>query len=262
MIVGAWRLLAAGVLLTPVYLVQLKQDGRDRAVASLRNSVLPGILLAVHLVSWAAGARMTPATNGSLIVNMVPISMPFLLYIFLRERVNAGEIRGTVVAMLGLFLLTSNDLNLEPEYFLGDLTCFASMLVLTVYLVCARKAKANDSLWLYVVPLYYFAGLVCFVGAFFVSTPIKVYPVREVGLLTALAVIPTVVGHSIFNRSMHVLSGQVVSVLTMGQFVFAGIMAWILFSEIPALVFYPASVLVICGGAMVAHASDARKNAP
>ena len=47
------------------------------------------------------------------------------------------------------------------------------------------------------------------------------------------------------------MRGQVVSVFNLGQFIFAGLMAWPLFGEAPALAFYPACVLLLIGGTIV-----------
>jgi len=42
-----------------------------------------------------------------------------------------------------------------------------------------------------------------------------------------------------------------VSLCTVGQFVFAGVMGWVFFRESPAPVFYGASILVVAGIAFV-----------
>jgi drug/metabolite transporter (DMT)-like permease len=53
------------------------------------------------------------------------------------------------------------------------------------------------------------------------------------------------VGHSLINYAMKHFRGQLVSIINMGQFVFAGIMAYFLFAEVPAPSFYVASGMLI-----------------
>jgi drug/metabolite transporter (DMT)-like permease len=54
-----------------------------------------------------------------------------------------------------------------------------------------------------------------------------------------------VLGHSLLNRSMQHFRGQLVTLVNMSQFVFAGVMAYFLFGEVPAITFFVASGLVI-----------------
>jgi drug/metabolite transporter (DMT)-like permease len=54
-------------------------------------------------------------------------------------------------------------------------------------------------------------------------------------------------GHSIVNWAMLRFSPQVVSILNLGQFIFAGALAYPLFGERPRPVFYATSLLIAAG---------------
>jgi len=251
LLLAAYRLLVAAVALTPVYLRDRRRHAARYARAPLKQAVAPGILLGAHFISWIIAARMTGAANASLIVNLVPVAMPFLLHFLVRETVTAGEARGTVVALCGLLLLGAADFRVAPEYLWGDVLCLASMLVFAGYLALGRLNRDIPTTWLYVVPLYYTAAAFCFAVALFAVNPIKPYPPREVALILALGIVPTVLGHSSLNYAMKHVRGQVVSIVNMGQFVFAGVMAFFLLGEVPPPAFYAASALLI-GGALLA----------
>ena len=64
-------------------------------------------------------------------------------------------------------------------------------------------------------------------------------------LILGLGIIPTVVGHSLVNYAMKHFRGQIVSIINMGQFVFAGMMAYLFFDEVPRWTFYIASALLV-----------------
>ncbi len=81
------------------------------------------------------------------------------------------------------------------------------------------------------------------VALFFVN-PIQPYSGRDVLLILGLGIIPTVIGHSLVNNAMKHFRGQIVSIINMGQFVFAGIMAFLLWGEVPAKTFYVAAALL------------------
>ena len=101
------------------------------------------------------------------------------------------------------------------------------------------------------VPVYAQAGLICAICAIPWWHTFAVQDTHEWTLMIGLAVLPTVIGHTILNGSMRHLRGQIVSLCNVGQFIFAGIMAWFLFHQLPPASFYAASLLVIVGVSIV-----------
>lgn len=259
-VLSAWRLLIAAAILAPFFFYARRRERERFDWRSLRPSILPAALLALHFISWTAGARLTMAANATLIVNMVPLVMPFLLFFLLREGVNRVELAGTAVALAGVAVLVWGDYRLEPENLAGDLVCFVSMVLFALYLAYGRLNRGISSLWLYVVPLYAIAGIVCLVLSLPFANPFKLLPPREVLLLLGLGAIPTVLGHSLLNFSLKHIGGQAVSVCNLGQFLFAGTLAWWIFREAPHLPFYPAALLVVAGAILVVRAMP--KSAP
>lgn len=259
-VLSAYRLLMAAALLSPLFWRALRRHRGEYTARHLWRSIVPGVTLGLHFISWAWGAQATGAANASLIVNMVPIVMPFLLFVTARELVTRREIIGTVVALLGVFLLTASDFLISRESLMGDLVCFASMLLFSLYLVLGRRNRDFPDIWLYLVPLYGIAGIFCLLVSAFVVAPLTVYAPREYALTLGLAVIPTVIGHSCLNDAMKHLRGQIVGIFNLGQFIFAGLLAYLLFGEAPDGAFYVAGALVV-GGACIVIGTAAQPDA-
>ncbi len=263
-LLAAVRLLIAATVLTPLYLRDSRIENRDRAAmfAAIKPSILPGLFLALHFVSWNYGARATIAANANLIVNLVPIAMPFLVYGMTRELITRREVVGTLLAIAGVAVLTGADIHVGKSTLPGDLTCFLSMIFLSAYIALARRNNRQPTVWLYVVPLYWFAGLLSLGAAAVIMSSASsvsgaaVQAVREltpvnIALAVYLGLFPTIIGHTIINRSMGVLPSQIVSLSMLTQFIFAGLFAFILFGEIPTPLLAPAAALVIAGAALV-----------
>jgi drug/metabolite transporter (DMT)-like permease len=246
-VLASVRLLLAAGLLLPIFLREWRLFPDAVTPERLRRSILPAAVLAAHFISWAWGARLTLSAQASLIVNLAPVAIPFFLHWLVNERVNRREIIGTVVAIGGVTLLSVRDALAGGGDLLGNLVCFGSMLLFACYLALGRRNRDLPSLWLYVVPIYFIAGLICAVVAIPWWTTLDFGSTRELSLLAGLAVIPTIVGHTLLNRSMRQLRGQVVSVCNVGQFLFAGMMAYFFFGEIPPPLFYAASGIVLAG---------------
>lgn len=253
-LLSGYRLLVAALVLAPFFIRDWRRLEGKWPVSDLRRTILPAAMLAVHLITWTIGARWTAAANASLIVNMVPVAMPILLYLTTREKVTGRELLGTAIALGGVFLLSSGDYVAGRETFRGDLVCLGSMVLFTWYLALARRNRDFPSLWLYLVPLYGLGAVFCFTAAAMTGELLMVFPLRDYLMLIALGIIPTVIGHSLLNRAMTHLRGQVVSVVNVGQFITAGAMAYLLFGEEPTTVFYLAAGLIVIGAFIIIRA--------
>ena len=255
-LLAAYRLLIATFLLSPLFLRELRKSGKPAAIAAVRHSVGPGVLLGLHFITWIMGARMTPAAHSNLIVNMTPIAMPFFLFLLSRELVNRREIAGTVLGLAGTVVLAGSDLRWNTRFAQGDMLCLVSMLFFAWYLAAARRHRRSTPLWLYVVPLYAVAGVFCFAVACCFVNPIKAYPLDELRLFICLGAIPTVMGHSILNHSMRTLRGQTVAIVNLAQFIFAGTLAFVILLEVPGLHFYLACLLIVSGALVAIRGSS------
>ncbi len=250
-LLAAYRLLVAAVILTPFFLRDLKKHSQKLTFRTILPSIVPGSTLAVHLILWIVGARLTLAAHSTLIVNMVPVVMPFFLYVTTKELLNRWEIIGTVFSMAGVLLLGIVDFRFSREFFIGDLICFFSMILFALYLAFGRSNRHVQSIWLYLVPLYYCAGILCMGVSLFFVDPIKPYTAENIIAILGLGIVSTVIGHSSLNYSMKHFRGQTVSIINLSQFLFAGVMGYILLKEVPPPLFYICGFMV-AGGASIA----------
>jgi drug/metabolite transporter (DMT)-like permease len=262
LVLSAFRLAIAVVLLAPVFLLELRRHPGAFTRDLLRRTHLPALVLALHLVSWTVGARMTAVAQASLIVNLVPIAVPFFLFWLARERINRAEVIGTLLAVVGLVALTVRDSAAGGGSPAGNAVCFLSMLLFALYLALGRRNRDFPSVWLYVIPVYAQAALVCLVAALPQIPTFDFGSRREIGLMLALAAIPTVCGHSLLNLAMRAIRGQIVSLCNVSQFIFAGAMGYVLFGEVPRMLFYATSAVVVAGVTIVVLAAPPQPDSP
>ena len=245
---SAYRLLLAAVLLTPLF---RRSWHRYREVLDKRAMlvpVVPGFLLAAHFVSWVFGARNTEVAHASLLVNMAPAIMPFLLFFVASEKVTGREILGTILAVAGVVVLVAADLQWNGANVNGDLICVGSTFLLAMYLTLGRRNRMRlPDVWLYVVPLYLVAGSACFLCGLVFRVPVTAPVGREILWVVALAVVPTILGHALINYCLRHLRGQLVAVVSLCQFIFAGLFEWMIFGNLPVPMFAVSALLVVGG---------------
>jgi drug/metabolite transporter (DMT)-like permease len=154
--------------------------------------------------------------------------------------------------MVGVVILASTDFRFAPGHFSGDIVCFISMLLFTFYLCLSKRNNPKAYLWVYLVPLYLVGGIFCFFVSFaFVNPFTAPITTTDLIMIAALALGPTMIGHSIMNFSMTVLRPQTVSLINLSQFVFAGIMGLIFFGEVPGPIFYVTGFFMVAGVAVI-----------
>jgi drug/metabolite transporter (DMT)-like permease len=245
---SSYRLLGAVIFLAPFMLRELKARGERLSFRLVAPSIVPGIILGLHFIAWIYGARMTLAGNSTVIVNMMPVFMPFLAFFLLKVLPSRREILGTLIASAGVAILAAADYRGDARHFAGDLYCFVAMLLFALYLALARRNNGTGRLWSYLVPLYFFGGIFCLAVALAAGiSPVAGITWIDAAMTLGLALGPTIMGHSIVNWAMMRFPPQVVSVLNLGQFIFAGLLAFALFGEVPSAIFYLTSALIVAG---------------
>lgn len=250
-LLAGYRCLLASALMGPLFVREWKRLPAGEGGKLIRQTWIPGAILALHFISWILGARRTDSANATLIVNFVPMVMPIVLFALIRERVNRRETAGTAIAFAGVLVLGAADYRFRPEHFAGDLLCFLSMWLYAFYLAYGRMNRHFPSIWLYVIPVYFFSGWISVGAALALGRWPEVPSGPEWLWILGLAVFPTVLGHSIMNYSMRFFRGQLVGIVNVGQFISASVLAYLFLREVPATAFYPAAALVLTGAGVV-----------
>lgn len=245
------RVLIAAAALSPLYWTEVRKAG-GVGRAALWGVIPSAILLAAHFITWTWGSRHTNAVNGSLLVNLAPAVMPITMWLWNHERITRGEILGTAVSMVGVAMLIGANYHFAPENLRGDVVCFIAMVLFCVYIALGRRYGMARNIWLYVVPLYALTGVICIATALLTGAEHPLLTTKELILLICLGLIPTVIGHTSLNWCIKHLRGQIVSTVNLGQFIFAGVLAYFfLGGETPDPWFYPASLLIVAGSILV-----------
>jgi drug/metabolite transporter (DMT)-like permease len=261
-LLASYRMLLAALILMPVFIRRLKARGIRFSPGIVRPALLPGVLLALHFITWIMGARMTLAANATLIVNMLPAVMPLFAYLLSREILTAAEVSGTVIALAGVVFLGISDYHAGRETFLGDLLCFVSMVLFAGYLSMGKRNNTSGSIWIYAVPLYAVGGVVSFIIALFFTHPFSGITGFDLLMVGGLAVVSTVFGHTILNLSMRKLRSQIVALANLSQIVYGSIFGLIFFAERPKTSFFIAAPVMLAGAALAIVFSKKRSGEP
>jgi len=235
LIIATYRLLFTFLFLAPyaffryrTELVTLSWQQRGLAAGS-------GLCLALHLVSWFISLRYTSVASSVVLVTTQPVFVVIGSWIFFRERVSRMAMVGGALALVGSFIIGAADFQIGREAFWGDLLALAAAIFVSGYLLIGRRLRSGISLPVYTFYTYGSSALVLVVASLATGTPFAPYPARDWIIFFALAVVCTVIGHTVFNWVLRYVQASVVSVSVLGEPLGAILWASIFLREYPTL---------------------------
>ncbi|HEY8394574.1 MAG TPA: DMT family transporter [Thermaerobacter sp.] len=262
-VIAFYRMAITTLLLLPF---ALREKRRLRALPGplLVATVASGVLLAGHFLTWIASLRYTSVTASVLLVTSHPLYVMAADAWLLRERVPARRVLGALLALGGVALVTfagaggASDVFGSGRALYGNLLAVAGSWFFAGYILIGRRVRQVLPVVPYTTLVYGVASLAIAAGLLFTGVPFGPYPWREYLLFTALAVIPTLGGHTVLNWVLEYVPASVVSVSILGEPVGAAILAWLFLREAPAGIELVGGTLTLLG-LFVATQATARR---
>jgi drug/metabolite transporter (DMT)-like permease len=192
-----------------------------------------GVALALHFATWIASLSYTSIASSVLLVNTAPIFAVLFSRLFLHEPARRSVLVAIPVAMVGAALIALGDHAASPGSLFGNLLALAGAVTVAVYQVIGRGLRAALPLNAYVLGVWSTAALTLALFAAVAGVPLGGYRLQTWLAYVALALVPTIGGHGLVNRSLRVLSAPTVGLFLLGEPVGASILAWLIFGEVP-----------------------------
>lgn len=245
-IIAAYRLSITCLILAPYLAVTgglSRMKNLDRGEVQL--VLLSGVALAFHFGFWIVSLSLTLVATSVVLVTSHPMFVAIVQHFLLKERVKRIAVVGIIVAFTGVVLITVSDWGVGSETLLGDLLAFVGGICAGIYFLSGRLARQRLDVAPYSFSVYGLAALILFGGGFLSGDDMVVTDPRELLLFLAMAIVPTIFGHTMFNYALRKVPAHVVSTSVLGEPVGASILAFLLLpGETPGL-------WTILGGALI-----------
>ena len=245
-VTAAYRLLWTVLLMTPTVAFSKgnRKEFRMLEMKDLFLSVLSGIFLALHFVTWFESLQHTSVASSTTIVctEVIWVSLGYAL--FLKGRLSLRAILAIAVTLIGSTLIAFADSSAGGAHLYGDLLALLAAIAVAIYVLIGRVVRASLSTTVYTYIVYSSCAVVLLLFCFLQGSSLTGYGVSGVMVGLLLAVFSTILGHSIFSWCLKYFSPSFVSASKLCEPVIAAILAAFLFGESPA-------VLQLIGGAMI-----------
>ncbi len=252
--IGFWRAFGAAVILFPFWLRAWLREGRPPVFNT--GAVLAGAAFGVHFSTWCWAIQHTTIANAALFVALMPLIVPFIAHALIKEKLNKFEFAGVVLAVMGAGWLLARQFTTEPEHMVGSLVALFSAFCCGLYFVLGRKYRPNQHVILFSGQVYLVAAFVQAAIAYIFFDGISIGDTRNILLLAALIVFPTIGGHTLAIYFLRHAKTQMLSFSIPVQFVLVSFAAAALFGEIPHAWFYPGTALIVAGTVVAIIGTD------
>jgi len=244
LVIATYRMGIASMILFSVALcVGGLRELRKLGAEELFGLTAVGLVLAAHFGFWTTSLSYTSVASSVILVNLSPVFVTLASHLILQEKVNPGMGLGIVLAFVGASIVAVRDAGLGETNPQGVVYALVGALTLAVYLLSGRRIRQRLTLFAYVFPVYSTCAVSLMAGCSVMAIPLYPYAPREYLLFTALAVIPTIFGHTLYNWALKYVEAPITSVSLLGEPIGATLLAMAILNEIP-------SPITLVGGAL------------
>jgi drug/metabolite transporter (DMT)-like permease len=194
--------------------------------------LLSGLALALHFVFWVSSLWYTSVSESVLlVVSTHPVIVALASSLLFKEHATRRALIGIGTAIFGNAIIVITALGRGD--LMGDALAILGGLMFAIYLLIGRSLRQSVSLGNYAMPVYGFAVIVVVIIALSLGASVAVSEPRELGLFFLMALIPGLLGHTLYNYLLKRVRAYVVSVTLLAEPVGASILAILLLREFP-----------------------------
>lgn len=253
-----WRLAVA----TVITVATAEASGRRIRIGGWwPAAVLAGAFLSAHFITWISSLFYTTIAISTTLVNVHPLFMLAISRYGLSEEVSRRTVAGVASSVAGSALMFSAAADLGGTNLLGAALALAGALAFAGYLAVGRLVRARADTLSYTAVAYGFAALFALAIALGTRAKLLGYSPEVYLLFAAIAVVPMLLGHSIFNYLLGRYRAITVAVGALGEPVGATLLAVPVFGQVPS----PSAIAgmaLISAGVVVVSLEEAQPKKP
>ncbi len=265
---AASRTFLAGVIALGLARLYPSTDRTPWDRQSFGLAAAAGVFLAFHFWLWFESLFLTKVSISTLIVVMSPVWMVVIDLIIWRKIPCKKTVVGVTIAFVGAFLLlmasdfgSSGSANSDgfssAEHAMGMFLAALAAISVVFYFKIGKEVLDHKGLWEYTAVVNLTSGILLLLVSFAVWEYDFKLQTSDLLVFLALAIFPSIMGHSSLNYSLKRLTAMAVVLVTIAEPILASIYAGIVFSEWPSLYELPPMLLILLGIGLGLHGEAA-----
>lgn len=262
LVIGAYRLSIASLLVVPVALLTAHREvdalQRDTAGPLLAS----GVCLALHFAFWITSLSYTSIASSVVLVTTTPLMLAALPRRWSGDPVSLRTVMGIVIALGGTGAIAYADAGAGQHGLLGDALALLGAAAMAGHRVLGRRLLPQMSVLPYIAVTYPTVAILLLVSALASGAALAGFSAQTYGAIALLALGPQIVGHTLNNWSLQRLSAVAVSTAVMVEPLGASALAALFLDEWPSVWVGMGGVAVLAGVVLVVAAERGMKVDP
>ena len=247
LVIGSYRQTFATFLFLPFLLKDKFQEILNLSSREIFELVIIGILLGAHFGFWISSVKATSVAASVLLGTCHIVYVSIIGWVVFGEKLNSRGIIGTIIALAGIIILFWGDLVEDPGNFRGNFLAFISGILAGLYYLGGRKHRKNITLPTYAFVVYFSSAVVMWFVVLTQGLEYRSIPNSEFQLFFLMALVPTLLGHTMQNWALAFLPAYVISITLLAEPIGSGLLAWYIFTEVPSLGVLVGGLIVLVG---------------
>jgi drug/metabolite transporter (DMT)-like permease len=270
-VLAFYRLLFTVLLMTPVFVLKYVKELQDITKRDWAFSIIAGVFLAFHFILWFESLNYTSVASSTVLVTLQPLFAFIGAYLFFQEKLTGKAVISAFLALTGSFIISWGDFRISGTALWGDILALLACALVTGYLLFGQTIRKRLSLITYTYLVYSISAVVLLIYVLIRGESLGPYPKEDWIYFLLLAIIPTLLGHTLFNWSLKWLSTSTISMAILFEPIGASILAYWLLAEKILLTQVIGGMVIILGVTlflmeerkvkkMVQHVNEVKKN--
>ncbi len=222
--------------------------------ADVLRACAAGVLLACHFAGYLQGLASTSLAAASALVSLEPVAVLAVASLVQRIHPRVPELVGVAVATVGAVVVGSAAGEGEHRL-LGDLLVVSSVFFYGFYVAVARGVSAELPGRAYATVVYAVASLVLVPVLVFLPAAHQLPSAGDGLRVLALALFPTLVGHTLIQRAASRVRPAVVALVSPGETIGSIAIGACMLHMPPSPREWAGIAVVLAGTTLVARAS-------
>ncbi|RHW42535.1 DMT family transporter [Neobacillus notoginsengisoli] len=230
-VIAFYRLFFSVLFMLPLFLAKYTPELRGISKKDWIFTIVAGVLLAFHFILWFESLNYTSVASSTVLVTLQPLFAFIGTYLFFKEKMTFGAIASGIIAIIGSFIISWGDFRISGSALFGDFLALVACAFITGYLLFGQTVRQRVSLITYTFLVYLISTVTLFI--YIVAIGDSFIPVQQSDWIhfILLALLPTLLGHSLFNWVVKWISTSMISMAILFEPIGAAILAYILLGE-------------------------------
>lgn len=230
-VIAFYRLFFSVLLMAPIFFWKHLNEIKLISKRDWLYSIISGVFLAFHFILWFESLNYTSVTSSTVLVTMQPLFAFIGTYFIFKEKIGVFALLSAVLGLSGSVIISWGDFRMSGVAVYGDILAIISCIMVTAYLLFGQTVRKRVTLVTYTFVVYGISATTLFLYVVILRYPLAPYSSSDWMYFLLLAIIPTLLGHNLFNWAVKWVSTSTISMSILFEPVGASILAYFILSE-------------------------------